>query len=317
MANDTAVIVGIDVSKEQLDVHLTPDASRFAVRRDEAGIAQLVGRLKGMSLQVVAMEATGGLERPVAIALHEAKLPVAVVNPRRVRDLARSLGADAKTDKIDAAIIARYAEVAKLKGQPVPEAQARHIDDGVARYRQLVAMRTQEKNRLQQATDKAIAASIRNVIAILDKEIDRCGRDIDTTIRNSPLWRDVSAILDAEPGVGVVTTRTLIAELPELGRCSGKQITALVGVAPFADDSGTSKGQRRIKGGRAGVRTALYMAANVARVHDPVLKAHYTKLRQRGKPFKVAIVAVMRKLIVKLNAILAAYYQRQMATNHA
>ncbi len=316
MAKTNAVIVGIDVSKEQLDVYLMPDASRFAVRRDADGIAQLLTRLKDLPLQVIAMEATGGLERPVAIALHEAKLPVVVVNPRRVRDLARSLGADAKTDKIDATIIARYAEVARLEGQPVPEAQARQIDDAIARYRQLVAMRTQEKNRLQQTADKAIATSIRNVITTLDKEIDRLANDIDTTIRKSPIWRDVAAILDAETGVGAVTTRTLIAELPELGRCSGKQITALVGVAPFADDSGAYRGHRRIKGGRAGVRTALYMAANVARMHDPVLKAHYAQLRARGKPFKVAIVAVMRKLIVRLNAILASHYRRQMATGH-
>jgi len=317
MTEPHTVCVGIDISKAQLDVCVLPDGSRFSVARDDVGLAQLVKRLRGLPLQVIAMEATGGLERPVAIALYDAKLPVAIVNPRRVRDMARGLGADAKTDRIDAKMIARFAEITRLAEQAVPEATARQLDDFVARYRQLVGMRTQEKNRLQQNTDTKIARSIHRVIAVFDAEIARLERGIDTTIQSSPLWRDVSAVLEGQTGVGPVTSRTLIAELPELGRCSGKQITALVGVAPFACDSGKFKGKRVIQGGRASVRTALYMAAVSAKSHDPVLKAFYDQLRTRGKPFKLAIVAVMRKLVIRLNAILAQHYATLTEQGHA
>lgn len=316
MAEPHTVFVGIDISKAQLDVYVLPGGSRFSVTRDDTGLAQLVTRLRELPLQVVAMEATGGLERPVAIALYDAKLPVAIVNPRRVRDMARGLGTEAKTDRIDAALIARFAEITRLAGQAVPEATARQLDDFVARYRQLIGMRTQEKNRLQQNTDKTIARSIRRVIATFDAEIARLEKDIDTTIHSSPLWRQVSAVLEGETGVGPVTSRTLIAELPELGRRSAKQISALVGVAPFACDSGAFKGKRIIRGGRAGVRTALYMAALAAKTHDPILKAFYEKLRASGKPFKLAIVAVMRKLIVRLNAILANHYAKTSQQDH-
>lgn len=301
-------IVGIDVSKDRLDVHVLPEGEHFTLARDEAGLKALTRRLAKQALQVVAMEATGGLEGPVVVELHAAGLPVRVVNPRQVRDLARGLGMLAKTDALDAAMIARFAEAAKLTGAPVPDAQAAHLGALVARRRQLVGMATAERNRLQQAADKRIRRSIQRLLRSIEAELEGVDRDIDDAIKHSPLWCAVADLLDRQPGVGNITARILVAELPELGRVSGKQVASLVGLAPHARDSGTLRGKRMIWGGRASVRATVYMATLSAVRCDAVLKDFYQRLIARGKPPKVALVACMRKLLVHLNAIVASYY---------
>jgi transposase len=301
-------IVGIDVSKDRLDVHVLPDGEHFTLARDEAGLKALAKRLAGHRPRVVAMEATGGLEGPVVAELHGAGLPVRVVNPRQVRDLARGLGTLAKTDAIDAAMIARFAEVAKLTGAPVPDAQAQHLAALVARRQQLVGMATAERNRLQQAANKRIRRSIQRLLRSIEAELEVLDGDIDLTIKGSPLWCAVAELLDREPGIGEGTVRTLIAGLPELGHRTGKKIASLVGLAPYPRDSGSMRGKRAIWGGRADVRSALYMATLSAVRCDPGLRDFYQRLLARGKPPKVALVACMRKLLVHLNAILARHY---------
>jgi transposase len=301
-------IVGIDVSKDRLDVHVLPAGEHFTLSRDEAGLKALTKRLAKQSLQVVAMEATGGLEGPVAAALHAAGLPVRVVNPRQVRDLARGLGMLAKTDAIDAAVIARFAEVAKLTGAPVPDAEAQHLAALVARRRQLLGMATAENNRLQQTADKRIRRSIQRLLRSIEAELEDVDSDIGEAIKGSPLWCDLAKLLDEQPGIGSVTAHTCVAELPELGRVSGKKITSLVGLAPHARDSGIMRGKRTIWGGRAKVRAVLYMATLSAVRCDPVIKEFYERLLARGKLPMIALVACMRKLLVHLNAIAAKYY---------
>ncbi len=301
-------IVGIDVSKDRLDVHVLPQGEHFTLARDEAGLKALTKRLAKQALQVVALEATGGLEGPVVAELHAAGLPVRVVNPRQVRDLARGLGMLAKTDAIDAAMIARFAETAKLVGASVPDAQALHLAALVARRRQLVGMATAERNRLQQTIDKRIQRSIQRLLRSIEAELDGVDRDIDGAIKNSPLWCGLADLLDQQPGIGDITACTLVAQLPELGRVTGKKISSLVGIAPFNRDSGRMRGKRTIWGGRASIRSALYMATLSAVRCDPVLKEFYQRLIARGKPPKVALVACMRKLLVHLNALAARYY---------
>lgn len=301
-------IVGIDVSKDRLDVHVLPQGEHFTLARDEAGLKALTKRLAKQALQVVALEATGGLEGPVVAELHAADLPVRVVNPRQVRDLARGLGMLAKTDAIDAAMIARFAEVAKLSGAPVPDAQARHLGALVARRRQLVGMATAERNRLQQAADKRIRRSVQRLLRSIEAELEGVDRDIDGAIKTSPLWCGLADLLDQQPGIGGITARTVVAQLPELGRLTAKKITGLVGLAPHAHDSGAWRGKRRIWGGRASVRSALYMATLSAVRCDPILKDFYQRLIARGKPPKLALVACMRKLLIHLNALAARYY---------
>lgn len=301
-------IVGIDISKDQLDVHVLPSGERFTLARDEAGLKALAKRLGKQVPRVVAMEATGGFEVPVVIALHDAGLPVRVVNPRQVRDMARALGLLAKTDAIDAAVIARFAEVAKLTGAAVPDAQARRLAALVARRRQLVGMATAEENRLQQASDKNIRRSIKRLLRSIAAELSDVDRGIDDAIKASPLWCEVAQLLDEQPGVGPVTARALVADLPELGRVSGKQIASLVGLAPHARDSGAMRGKRTIWGGRASVRSVLYMAVLSAVRCDDVLKDFHQRLIARGKPPKLALTACARKLLVHLNAIVARFY---------
>jgi transposase len=308
MDDRAPTIVGIDVSKDRLDVHVLPSGEHFTVSRDEAGLKALTKRFAKQSLQVVAMEATGGLEGPVAAALHAAGLPVRVVNPRQVRDLARGLGMLAKTDAIDAAAIARFAEAAKLTGAPVPDAEAQHLAALVARRRQLIGMATAESNHLQQTADKRIRRSIQRLLRNIEAELEDVDRDIGNAIKASPLWCDLAKLLDEQPGVGSVTANTCVAELPELGRISGKKITGLVGLAPHARDSGLMRGKRTIWGGRAKVRAVLYMATLSAVRCDPVLKEFHQRLLARGKLPMVALVACMRKLLVHLNAIAAKYY---------
>lgn len=296
--------IGIDVSKDRLDVHVRPSDEAFAVARDGAGLAVLVERLGALAPHLVVLEATGGFEMTVAAALAAAGTPLAVVNPRQVRDFARATGQLAKTDALDAKVIARFAEQVRPEPRPVPDAQARALGELVARRRQIIEMMTAERNRRGQLTSRRLIKGVERLLAALQKELSELEREIGDGIRGTPAWRERDELLRSVPGIGDVVARTLIADLPELGHLDRKQIAALVGVAPLNRDSGTMRGKRTTWGGRAKVRSALYMAALVASRHNPVLAAFYQRLVSAGKAKKLAITAVMRKLLTILNAMI-------------
>jgi len=296
--------VGIDVAKDRLDVHVRPAGEVFAVTRDGEGLAELVARLETLAPQLIVLEATGGFEVTVAAALAAAKLPLAVVNPRQIRDFARSTGKLAKTDALDAAAIAHFAEAIRPEPRPLPEEQAQALGELVARRRQIVEMVVAETNRRRQLTRRALIKRLDRHLGVLQEELSAIERDLDDTIRGTPAWRESEDLLKSVPGVGDATARTLLADLPELGRLDRKQIAALVGVAPLNRDSGRMRGKRSIYGGRAPVRAALYMAALAAARWNPVIAAFHKRLRAAGKPPKVALTACMRKLLTILNAIL-------------
>jgi len=296
--------IGIDVAKDRLDVHTRPGGEVFAVARDGNGLAMLVERLQRLAPALVALEATGGYETVVASALGAAQLPLAVVNPRQIRDFARATGKLAKTDRIDAAAIAHFAEAVRPPARPLADAEARALGELVARRRQVIEMIIAERHRRRMASQRRIIRAIERHLALLQAELSELEGDIDDAIRKSPAWQADADLLVSVPGVGKVTLRTLIAELPELGHLNRRKIAALVGVAPINRDSGTLRGRRTIAGGRPAVRTALYMAALVASRANPVIAAYYAKLRAAGKTGKQALVACMRRLVVILNAIL-------------
>jgi transposase len=296
--------VGIDVAKDRLDVHLRPSGEAFAVARDGKGLAMLVERLQALAPALVAMEATGGYETVVASALGAAQLPLAVVNPRQIRDFARATGKLAKTDRIDAAAIAHFAAAVRPAARPIADAEAQALGELVARRRQVIEMIIAERHRRRLATQRRVIRAIERHLALLQAELSELEADIDGAIRKSPAWQADADLLASVPGVGQATLRTLIAELPELGHLSRRKIAALVGVAPINRDSGTLRGRRTIAGGRSAVRTALYMAALVASRANPVIAVYYAKLRAAGKTGKQALVACMRRLVVILNAIL-------------
>jgi transposase len=296
--------VGIDVAKDRLDVHVRPGGETFVLSRDGEGLAALVDRLRDVSPALVVLEATGGFEVTVAAAIAAVGLPLAVVNPRQIRDFARATGKLAKTDALDAAAIAHFAEAVHPEPRPIPDEQARTLGELVARRRQIVEMMTAERNRRRQLTSKRLLKGVDRLLVVLQKELSDLEHEIDSSIRGTPAWRENEDLLKSVPGVGPATARTLLAELPELGTLDRRRIAALVGVAPLNRDSGTLRGQRTIWGGRAPVRAALYMAALVAARRNPVIAALYNRLRQAGKPAKVALTACMRKLLTILNAIL-------------
>ena len=298
------VFVGVDVSKDRLDVHVRPSGESFAAPRDSAGVAALAERLAGLGPTLVAMEATGGFETIVAAGLAAAGLPLAVVNPRQIRAFAQALGLKAKTDALDAVAIARFAEAVRPEPRPVADAEAQALGELVARRRQLVETMTAERNRRKQLTRPRLIKGVDRVLAVLQAELSELENDIDAAVRSSPAWRETAELLTSVPGVGVATARTLIAELPELGRLNRREIAALAGLAPFNRDSGRFRGKRAIAGGRTPVRTALFMASWVACRHNPTLKAFSDRLRAAGKAPKQAIIAVARKLLTILNAIL-------------
>ena len=296
--------IGIDVAKDRLDVHTRPGGEVFAVARDSNGLAMLVERLQRLAPALVALEATGGYETVVASALGAAQLPLAVVNPRQIRDFARATGKLAKTERIDAAAIAHFAEAVRPPARPLADAEARALGELVARRRQVIEMIIAERHRRRMASQRRVIRAIERHLALLQAELSELEGDIDDAIRKSPAWQADADLLVCVPGVGKVTLRTLIAELPELGHLNRRKIAALVGVAPINRDSGTLRGRRTIAGGRPAVRTALYMAALVASRANPVIAAYYAKLRAAGKTGKQALVAGMRRLVVILNAIL-------------
>lgn len=298
------ITVGIDVSKDRLDVAVRPGAAAFAVERNAAGLDQLAQRLRQLAPQIVALEATGGLETIVAAALAAAELPVVVVNPAQVRAFAKALGQRAKTDPIDAAVIAHFAEATRPQVRQLPDEATRLLADLVARRRQIIEMIGAERQRGKRMTARRLQNSIARIVKALEKELASLDDDIDDAVRGSPAWREKEDLLASVPGVGPVIARTLIAGLPELGRLGRKQIAALAGLAPFTRQSGQWRGRSFISGGRSSVRTALFMGAMVAKKHNPILKAFFDHLTATGKPKMVALIAVARKLLVILNAIL-------------
>ncbi len=295
--------VGIDVSKTALDVHVVPDGVAFQVARNASGIDELVHRLAAYQPHIVALEATGGFETVVAAGLAGAKLPVAVVNPAQIRAFAHALGKRAKTDLIDALVIARFAEATKPEPRALADAQTQHLADLVARRRQIVQMMTAERNRQKHASRRT-AKSCARLIAALERELADINEEIDEAVRGSPAWRETEDLLRSVPGVGPVVARTLLADLPELGTLDRRRIAALCGLAPWTRQSGQWRGKSFIGGGRSSVRSALFMAALVAAKRSPPFAAFYQRMIARGKAKMAAVIAVARKLLVVLNAVL-------------
>jgi transposase len=298
-----AIVVGIDVSKDRLDVAVRPSGEVFAVARDADGIDGLIARIVPLCPTAVAVEATGGYETVVAASLAAAGLAVVVVNPAQVRGFARALGQRAKTDPIDARIIAHFVEATKPEIRPLPDDETRMLADLVARRRQIVQMIVAERQRQKRLPDKRLQKSIARLLAALQKELSSLETDIDDAVRGSPAWRDKEDLLASVPGIGKIIARTLLAELPELGALDRRKIAALVGLAPWTRQSGRWKGKSFIGGGRADVRAALFTGAMVAARYNPDLKVFRDKLVQAGKPKLVALVATARKLLTILNAI--------------
>jgi transposase len=291
--------VGVDVSKARLDVAVRPTGERYSVANDPEGIETLLGGLEEVDPpKLVVLEATGGFERPAAMAIAASGIPVAVVNPRKVRDFAKATGTLAKTDRIDAYVLARFAEALKPEPKALPDEEAVLLGEIIDRRRQLIGMLVAENNRLSATVSSPVKKRVRAHLRWLEKELKRAERDLEDVVEASPVWRENEALLRSVPGVGPTLARTLLAELPELGTLTHKRLCALVGVAPFSRDSGRMRGKREVWGGRARVRSALYMSAMVASRYNPLIRQFYERLVEAGKPKKVALVACMRKLLV-------------------
>ena len=301
---ESTIVVGIDVSKDRLDVAVRPSGAAFVVERNAGGLEVLIARLRELSPAIVALEATGGFETVAAAALAGAQLPVVIVNPAQVRAFAKALGRHAKTDPIDAAVIAHFVETTKPQVRPLPDQATRLLADLVTRRRQIIEMIVAERQREHRMTTPRLQKSIGRLIKALEKELASLEQDIDDAMRGSPAWREKEDLLESVPGVGAVIARTLIAELPELGTLGRKKIAALVGLAPYTRTSGKWKGKSYIAGGRPDVRCALFMGAMVAKQHNPILKAFFDRLVAAGKPKMVAIIAVAHKLLIILNAMM-------------
>lgn len=297
------ITVGIDVSKDLLDVAVRSSGEQFVVERSSKGLDELAARLVSIGPTCVALEATGGFETVVTAALASAGLPVVVVDPSKVRAFAAAIGQRAKTDPIDAALIAHFAEAVKPAVRALPDAETQVLADLVQRRRQIIEMIGAESQRLKRAPD-GLKKSIRRLLKALEKELTAVDTDIDGAVRSSKTWLEKEKLLTSVPGIGKAISRTLIGELPELGRLDRKEIAALAGLAPYTRQSGTWRGRSFIGGGRTSVRTALFMGAMVAKQHNPVLKAFFDRLVAAGKPKMVALIAVARKLLTFLNAIL-------------
>ncbi len=297
------IAVGIDVSKDRLDVHVLPSGEAFQVGRDAAGMEAMVARLAPVGAQLIGLEATGGFETVVAASLAAAGLPVVVVNPAQIRAFANALGKRAKTDPIDAAVIARFMAATRPPVRQLPDAATAALADLVARRRQIIQMIVAERQRERNATRRT-QRSIARLLKALQKELTDMEQDIDETVRGSPVWREKEDLLASVPGVGPVISRTLIAELPELGTLDRRAIAALAGLAPWTRQSGKWRGRSFIGGGRTSVRTALFNGARVAARWNPPLRDFYQRLVSAGKPKMQAFVAVARKLLTILNAVL-------------
>jgi transposase len=297
--------VGIDVSKATLDIYFRPMGKAVKVTNDEAGISDLVEQLKTVEINLIVLEATGGLETKVIIQLQTALLPVAMINPRQGRDFAKATGRLAKTDAIDAQILAHFGEAMKPSVLAIESESARQLSELVSRRRQLVEMRTAEKNRSSRARGKALA-NIQAHLEYLEQTIKEVNQEIEQLNQNNQSSIDKINLVKTVPGIGPIISTTLVADLPELGQLTAKQIARLVGVAPINHDSGQHQGKRRISGGRGHIRAALYMGAVVAMRHNPIIKAFYDRLVERGKSKKLALTACVRKILVILNAMVRA-----------
>lgn len=297
------VFIGIDVSKATLDIYARPGGQRWQVNNDANGRKELVAAVQALQPTLIVLEATGGLELPVATELSAAGVAVAIVNPRQVRDFAKALGRLAKTDGIDSEVLALFGDKLRPEARPLKNEQQRALSALLSRRRQLVEMCSAEKNRLSTATDPSVCKDLKAHIRWLEKRLNDVDSDLDQMIRRSPVWKAKEDLLRGFKGVGPTVARTLTAELPELGTLNRKQIAALAGLAPFNRDSGTLRGHRCIFGGRAAVRSALYMGALSAIRYNPVIRALYERLIQAGKPPKVALTACMRKMLTILNAM--------------
>jgi len=296
--------IGIDVSKAFLDAYVHPSTGRFRVAYDDVGIKELLESFKPFRGATVILEATGGLEFRIAAALTSAGLRVAIVNPRQVRDFARALGQLAKTDRIDAEILALFGDRVRPEHRPIADEALRSLEAHVGRRRQLVDMITAEGNRMGQVADKDVRKQIQRHITWLQRELKTVDTDLGDAIRRTPMWRAKDNLIQSVPGIGRVTSFTILAQFPQLGSLTGKQAAALSGLAPFNVDSGKFRGRRRISGGRSGIRSLLYMATLSAVRYNPVIAEFYQRLLGAGKAKKVALVACARKLLVILNAIL-------------
>lgn len=304
------IFVGIDVAKQDLAIHLRPSNEHFSVTNDERGVGELLTRLSELRPELIVLEATGGLEILSVSLLAAHSLPVVVVNPRQIRHYAKATGELSKTDRIDARIIALFAERVRPEVRAIPDEEARELDSLIARRRQLLEMLQAERNRLTQLLffpgkqhKQQVRKSIKKHISFLERELHAAESDVEDAVRKSPVWREKDDLLQSVPGVGRILSFTLLSDLPELGRLSRREIAKLVGIAPLSRDSGTLRGHRFIQGGRQNVRRALYMGALVATRYNPVIRAFYQRLLEAGKPKKLALVACMRKLLTILNTM--------------
>jgi transposase len=302
--NKTPLFIGIDVSKAHLDIAVRPTRMHWQVENSAAGIDELIVKLRPLAPTLIVLEATGGLETACTAGLAAAGFAVAVINPRQARDFAKSVGRLAKTDKVDASVLAHFGDALRPDPRPLPDEATRHLQAVLVRRRQLIEMTVAEKNRLSSTLDTSVRIRLQEHITWLEQELEDLDQDLNNQLRNSPMWREKENLLRSVKGVGSVTATTLLAELPELGQLDRRKIAALVGVAPFNRDSGHQHGKRAIWGGRASVRCALYMATLCASRHNPVIRAFYQRLLLAGKQKKVALVACMRKLLTILNAMI-------------
>lgn len=298
------VFVGIDIAQDTLDIHVLPGGKAFSCNNDAESISGLIKRLQREAPRVIVMEASGGFEMSLAAELGAAELPLAIVNPRQVRDFARGIGKLAKTDAIDAYVLACFAQTNRVEPKPLPTDDERLVKELVRQRQHLVSLRASEKNRLLRAASEPVRESIVAIIQTLSDQIARIEHDLDDLLKSSPLWREKDDLLKSFTGIGPVTARVLLGLLPELGAVTREQIAALVGLAPINKDSGKMRGRRMITGGRTEVRNALYMAAVSAVRYNRVIRPFYDRLIEAGKPFKVAMTACMRKMIVILNAMI-------------
>jgi transposase len=303
--NAKKIFVGIDVSKDHLDIGVHPTGKTWQLMHDETGKEQLCQELRKLKPDLIVMEASGGMESALAVRLQEAKLPVVVINPRQTRNFAKAQGILAKTDGIDARVLAHFAEKIRPEVRPLPDEAQRALEGLMVRRRQLVIMIAAEKNRLRKAS-KEVARGIQEHIEWLKRQLDEVDREISRRIQRNDVWKQKDKLLQSTPGVGSVVSRTFLSGLPELGTINGKKISALVGVAPFNCDSGKFKGRRRIWGGREHIRSILYMGTVAAVRWNPIIRSFFLRLVKAGKSKKVALTACMRKLLVMLNAIIAS-----------
>ncbi len=318
MKNDKShnPIVGIDVAEKHLDVHIIPEDKCFQVTNDSEGHQELVKRIRKLKPSIIALEGTGGLEKMVAAALAQAKLPVAVVNPRQVRDYAKALGILAKTDRIDAKVIAEFAHAVKLEPRFIPDKTHLEMNELIARRSQIIKMLNAEKNRRHRVYSKKVSNSHKSVIEFLNEQLNDIDQQLDWLIASSPIWRATDNLLQSFKGVGPNVARTLIFVLPELGHLNRREIASLVGVAPFNNDSGKQQGKRYIRGGRSNVRRSLYMATIVAIQWNPAIRSFYERLLSKDKKKKVAITACMRKILIILNVMMKnkTYWEPNFST---